>query len=170
MRFDRWLGRLSEWLAATSAIVLLAMVLVVCGDVLLRNLGSRGLPWSNEAGEYGLYFATIAVAPWLLRRGQHVRIDIVVATLPARLGWALEAVADAIGVVVCLLLAGYGAVNVEESLRQGSMVIKTLVFPEWWLLAPLPVVFGLLAMEFGLRMRRLLAGERVPRQEAGSLA
>ena len=37
-----------------------------------------------------------------------------------------------------------------QSARLGSLTIKNLVFPEWWLLAPLPVCFALLALEFVL--------------------
>ena len=48
----------------------------------------------------------------------------------------------------------YGAAARRE-LRAGALSIKTLVMPEWWLLAPLPVCFALLAIEFVFRMRRL---------------
>ena len=42
--------------------------------------------------------------------------------------------------------------------------------PEWWSLAPLPVCFVLLAIEFVFRMRRLQRGERGPRDDAVSAA
>jgi TRAP-type C4-dicarboxylate transport system permease small subunit len=48
--------------------------------------------------------------------------------------------------------------------------IKTLVTPEWWSLAPLPVVFVLLSIEMVFRMHRLLHAERGPRQDAVSAA
>jgi TRAP-type C4-dicarboxylate transport system permease small subunit len=35
------------------------------------------------------------------------------------------------------------------------MVIKSIVFPEWWLYAPVPLCFALLAVEF---TRRILYG------------
>jgi TRAP-type C4-dicarboxylate transport system permease small subunit len=54
------------------------------------------------------------------------------------------------------------------SYRAGSLTIKTLVTPEWWLLAALPVAFALLAIEVGFRMRRLHLGARGPRAEAVS--
>jgi hypothetical protein len=42
--------------------------------------------------------------------------------------------------------------------------------PEWWLLAPLPAAFMLLAVEVLFRMQRLYAGERGPRSDAVSAA
>jgi hypothetical protein len=44
------------------------------------------------------------------------------------------------------------------------------VFPEWWLLAPLPFCFLLLAIEFVFRFHRLMRGERARRIEATSLS
>ena len=36
----------------------------------------------------------------------------------------------------------YGARAVASSAQQGSLVIKSVVFPEWWLYAPVPVCFA----------------------------
>ena len=48
----------------------------------------------------------------------------------------------------------YGAVVTVQSARLSSITIKNLVFPEWWLLWPLPVCFALLAIEFAFRLHR----------------
>jgi TRAP-type C4-dicarboxylate transport system permease small subunit len=55
-----------------------------------------------------------------------------------------------------------------KSFSDGSMTIKTLVTPEWWSLAPLPVAFLLLAIEMIFRMHRLAIGPREPRNDAVS--
>ena len=55
-----------------------------------------------------------------------------------------------------------------DSVALGSITIKNLVFPEWWLLAPLPVCFVLLAIEFVFRFDRLLRRAR-PAHEATSV-
>ncbi|TMJ43522.1 MAG: hypothetical protein E6G86_07050 [Alphaproteobacteria bacterium] len=57
-----------------------------------------------------------------------------------------------------------------EGARLGAITIKNLVFPEWWLLAPLPATFALLAVEFVFRFDRLLKGERTRRIEATSVS
>ena len=40
---------------------------------------------------------TLLTAPWLLRRGQHVRLDLVLGAVPARVAWLMEAVGDVLG-------------------------------------------------------------------------
>lgn len=167
-------GRLLAGLALVGCAILFAMMMIIVADVALRNLAVPGLPrglaWSNEVSELMLYLLTMCVAPWLLRQGQHIRVDIVLQVLPRRLAWSLEWVGDTIGLICCLFIAWYGAKAAWASFTEGAVNIKTLVTPEWWSLAPLPIVFVLLAIEMVFRMGRLYAAERGPRQDAVSAA
>jgi len=168
-RLSAALGAFFHFLAVLAALILLAMVAVVSADILLRNLARTSFTWANEVSEYALYLITLLAAPWLLRRGQHVRLDLVLVLVPPRVAWAMELVADAIGFLVCLVLLRYGVAVTLDSWRTGSVTIKNLVFPEWWLLAPLPAVFLLLAIEFVFRFHRLLTGEKARRSDAISV-
>jgi TRAP-type C4-dicarboxylate transport system permease small subunit len=110
------------------------------------------------------------VAPWVLRRGQHIRVDIVLAVIPHRIAWYCEWISDAFALACCIAIAFYGFDAALASYKAGSMVIKTLVTPEWWGLAVLPLTFALLAIEVAFRMQRLYAGPRQPRDDAVSAA
>src|SRR3972149_5337780 len=83
-----------------------------------------------------------------------------VAALPPPAARPLERFADGVGLLICAVFVVYGAKAIASSAQQGSMVIKAIVFPEWWLYAPVPVCFALLAIEFVRRMlgRGPLAG------------
>lgn len=168
-RLSRMFGLLLDGLSVLAALLLFAMVIVVTGDIVLRNVTRSGLHWANEVSEYALYLMTLLAAPWLLRRGQHIRLDLVLTIVPPRIAWLMEAAGDIVGLVVSLVLARYGVAIVHDSLRLGSITIKNLVFPEWWLLAPLPITFLLLAIEFVFRLHRLISGGRVRRIEATSV-
>ena len=169
-RLSTAFGRLFDALAGLAALMLLAMVIVVTADILLRNLAGSAFVWANEVSEYALYLMTLLTAPWLLRRGRHVRLDLFLTMLPARAAWLLEAIGDLLGFAVCIVLVRYGAAMTIDSWRLGAITIKNLVFPEWWLLAPLPAAFVLLAIEFVFRFDRLLRSERTRRIEATSVA
>ena len=173
-RLSHVYGQFLARLALLGCAILLAMMLIIVGDVALRNLAIPGLPqglaWSNEISELMLYLITMSVAPWLLRQGQHIRVDIMLQAIPARLAWSLEWVGDLIGFVCCIVMAWYGAKAAWSSYASGAVNIKTLVTPEWWALAPLPLVFFLLAIEMVFRMIRLQQGPRGPRHDAVSAA
>jgi TRAP-type C4-dicarboxylate transport system permease small subunit len=168
LTLSRWYGRLLDGMITAAGILLLFMTVMIGADVLLRNVGAGGIPPSNELSEDSLYLITLLAAPGLLRKGQHIRIDIVLRALPERVGWLLEWVGDVIGLVCCMVFVWYGASVAAASLFDGAVSIKTLVLPEWWLLAPMPVAFALLALEFVFRMRRLALAERRPREDAVS--
>ena len=163
-------AKLLDVLAVAAAFVLLAMVVLVSADIILRNLTRTGFPWANEVSEYALYVITLLTAPWLLRRGQHVRVDLVLTLVPVRVAWLMEAAGDVIGFAVCLVMMRYGFKMSIDSAMLGSITIKNLMFPEWWLLWPLPVCFALLAAEFAFRFDRLVHSEPGRRVEATSVA
>jgi len=171
-RLEAAYGRLLEALALVACALVLAMTVMICADVLLRNLrivpGVAGLAWSNEISEAMLYLVTMLTAPWLLRRGQHIRVDILLRMVPKRVGWVFEWVTDTVGLACCLVIAFYGARAALASYKAGSMSIKTLITPEWWLLSVLPVAFLALSLEMLFRMRRLALAERAPRDDAVS--
>ena len=173
-RLSATYGRLLEAFALAGCGVLFLLMVMISADVLLRNValipGVDGLPWANEVSEGMLYLLTMLVAPWLLRQGAHVRVDILLRAMPSRAAWYCEWIADTIALACCAVMVVYGARSAAASFGSGSLSIKTLIMPEWWLLAPLPIAFALLAIEVAFRMRRLYLGARGARDDAVSTA
>lgn len=134
--------------AATVALI----TLLVCYDVLGRNLGLPSLVWVNEITEYALPIATLTAAPWLMWRNQHVRLDLLGAVLSPAAQRHVDRLASLLGLVVSLIMVWYAVRMLLDSQQAGSLVIKSLVFPEWWLYVPVPVGFALLALECGRRV------------------
>lgn len=147
-------SRLMSACGTLAALALGAMALLVTGDVLIRNLTSAALPWVLEMSEYTLPFATFLAAPWILHRNQHVRLDVLLTSLPPGAARALERAVDALGLAISLVLTWYGFAALADSYRQDSLVIKTFTFAEWWLFVPLVLCFTLLSAEFVRRLAR----------------
>jgi TRAP-type C4-dicarboxylate transport system permease small subunit len=171
-RLESAYGRLLEALALSACALIFGMTLMICADVLLRNVrwvpGLAGLEWANEISEAMLYLVTLLCAPWLMRQGQHIRVDIILRAVPPRVGWVFEWLVDALAMGCAAVIAWYGARAALASWQAGSMSIKTLITPEWWLLSVLPVAFLALTFEMVFRMRRLYLGPRAPRDDAVS--
>jgi TRAP-type C4-dicarboxylate transport system permease small subunit len=171
-RFEAVYGRVLDALALIACALILGMTLMICADVFLRNVriipAAVGLEWANEISEAMLFLVTLLTAPWLLRRGQHIRVDIVLRAVPPWLGWVFEWIVDTLGLGCCALIAWYSARAAWASFAAGSLSIKTLITPEWWLLSVLPLAFAALTAEMLFRMRRLYLGPRTPRDDAVS--
>jgi len=150
-----WYDRLLDgfgWLAGLMAVFI---GLGVSLDVGMRYFGLSGIPWMLEASEYALYLMTFSGAPWALREGAHVRIDIAVKAMPESGQRIAAVIVDVLGFLIALVLAVYAIRIAYASWARGSMIYQELVFPEWWLLALLPLAMALVAVEF---VRRLVKG------------
>jgi TRAP-type C4-dicarboxylate transport system permease small subunit len=156
-RFWRFLMRAC---GAASALVIGAVVLLVCWDVLARNLALPSPAWVFDVTEFSLPLATLLAAPWLLWRNEHVRIDLL-AKLPARVLAGLDRGGAVVGVVVCVAMVWYAIVVLLDAQRSGLMVVKSVTFPEWWLFLPVPLSFGLMAIECLRRAAGLPGGPPV---------
>ena len=168
---EPWPQRISRILAwIGGAIILVGCSGLITIDVITRYLFKRGMVESFEMSGYalaaciglGLGFATTSKT--------HIRVDILLAVIPRHIAWYCEWVADFLALACCLIIMVYGFSAAASSYKSGSMVIKTLVTPEWWALTPLPVAFALLAIEVLFRMQRLYNGPRRPRDDAVSAA
>jgi TRAP-type C4-dicarboxylate transport system permease small subunit len=138
-------------LAALSIGIIVAMV---CYDVIGRNLGLNSLPWIVEITEYMLPLVTLLAAPWLLFRAEHVRLDLLTNALPPAALRALDRLAAGVGLAVCAVIVWYAVKLIADSMSIHAMVMKSLVFPEWWLFVPVPLSFGLMAVECARRLLR----------------
>lgn len=154
--------RLYHWLmegcGLFSGLVFGGIAVLVTVDVICRNLFGWALPWSLEVSEYGLPLATFTAAPWVLYHGAHVRIDMLLRALPAGAARTLALVVEAFGGIVSAVFLYLTAAAALQSGRLGSMVLKVLVFPEWWLFVPVVFCFALLTAEFARRFVRALRG------------
>jgi len=150
---------------ATSALVIGVVALLVTCDVIARNIGLGSFPWVVEVSEYSLPLATFLAAPWLLYKNEHVRIDMLLTALPATAARHIDRAADIVGLAVCVVFVFYGIKVIADSMQLGSMIIKTLVLPEWWTFVPVPVCFAFLGIEF---VRRMLTGAGIVSRQLAS--
>jgi len=169
-RLNELYGRLLDALATIGALMIFFMMALICTDVGLRAFGGRGIGWSGEVSEYIMYLSTFVAAPWLLRMGKHVRLDVLLRALPPKFGWGMEWFTDLVGLAVSITLAVAGGSALLASKSSSNLIIKTLQFPEWYMLIPVPVTFGLLAVEFVFRMYRLSDSPIGVRDDATSAA
>ncbi|MGE3488319.1 MAG: TRAP transporter small permease [Nitrospira sp.] len=164
-RFYQNLGVLLNALAMLACGLMALLTLLVCADVAIRIQDRTGVPWANEVSEYILYLMTFLAAPLLLREGGHIRVDVFLRLMPRHAAWAIECFVDLSGALVSAVFLVSSFRAAWASYAESSLIIKTLSFPEWWLLVPVPVCMALMTIEFLFRFRRLLSAEKAMRQD-----
>ncbi|HLH95096.1 MAG TPA: TRAP transporter large permease subunit [Xanthobacteraceae bacterium] len=86
-RLDRWLGRLTEMLAA--ALVALEILVLLAG-VIARYAFDRPLTWSDELASILFLWLAMLGAVIALRRTEHMRLGFLVGRTPAALREPIE--------------------------------------------------------------------------------
>jgi TRAP-type C4-dicarboxylate transport system permease small subunit len=143
---------------AVAALSILAMALIIGVDVLMRVTGMGALGFALEAVEYCIFVSAFVAAPWVLHHNAHVAVDFVVRALPGRFARAAELLGDLFGLAVTLVVLAFAVRVGLASHAQGIRIIKSFIFPEWWLYLVVAASLTLLAAEFSCRVGRSARG------------
>lgn len=165
----RFYDRVTDACGALAAVLVFGVTALIVADVLLRNMLRAPLGYSVELSEYTMLYLTALTAPWLLKRGEHVRIDLLLHRVPAIVGWLCELLCDLIGLALSLLMTYYGVRVAIASIESGTKLVKQFTIPEWWILLALPLMFALLVIGFILRLHACWTGPRRPRVEGAQI-
>jgi len=120
----------ASYVAAT--VLLGAIFLAYCLEVVLRYLLNSPTSWSGEFISYGQCASVFLVMPILTKVGGHVAITIVIDKLPARAAGIVSWFLYLIAAVICLIVAWFG---LDENLRQyvdDIRLMRVHEVPQWW--------------------------------------
>lgn len=160
-RFERGFERLMIFFASLVALSIALFATLIPLDLFIRSVGWGNMWWLYEGIEYTLYAGIFLGAPWVLREGAHVRVDVLVATLPKKMSARLEQVLDVFGAIICGALTYYAVRSMIEDYVENSLPDKLLIIPDWWLMLVFSIAFTMLTIEFLLRLRRVHGEEEV---------
>ena len=146
------IAKAHDWLInalkSLSCIIVFAIFVLIVMDVLLPLADIQ--PWEGTLGvvEYGLLWFTILAAPWLARIKGHVFIDAINELLPPGVQKITSKIAYLVVIVGSLMLAYYSLELAIESFVDDAIDERSIELELWWIYAPMPVGFFLVAIEF----------------------
>lgn len=133
----RLIFRLNGWLVHTlcvlAVLVLAVMALGVSAEVILRMFRFPSIIGLIELTEYGLFISTFFVAPHLLRTNEHIRVDILMARVDAATARWVDRAVLAVIIAVSAVTGFVGTVILVDHVRDGTLIFKDLIIPQWWL-------------------------------------
>jgi TRAP-type C4-dicarboxylate transport system permease small subunit len=135
-------------LKALSGAVIFAVFLLTTSDVLIRTAGFRTWHASSVLVEYGLLWFTMLAAPWLARQKAHVFIDAITQLLPPKYQNVLAKVVYAGCALVSFVFCYYSTRLLVSSIVDDQIDVRAVDMPMWTLLAPIPLCFLLVGIEF----------------------
>jgi C4-dicarboxylate transporter, DctQ subunit len=136
----------------------LAALAFALWQVLSRYFFPRqSISYAEEVIVYLVIWAIMIVSSQLVRTDSHVRPDLVLRVVPARVARWMEVFNCLAAIVFCGALAWYGRQIVEIALLIDEHSASDLRFPMWIYYAALPAGGLLMLIRYVIRLAGLLA-------------
>ncbi len=138
-----------KWLALSlnivAAIVLLALMLITCVDVVGRYIFNHPLTGSTELTEISLATVVFLVFPLISWRGEHVVVDILDSFVPPLLDFIRTILFNLAASIALFFVGRFIIVLGNRSLSYGE-VSEYLAIPTGWVINFIGVIFWLTAI------------------------
>ena len=135
-------------MAWCAAALIVAMMVVITLDVVLRNLGYQSSAHFFTFTEYALLVVPCLGAPWLVREKGHIYVEILLMHLDRRRRAALRRAIGIVCIVVCAVLAWYGFEVTLRDFVATEKDVRSLDMPRWLVVGFVPLSFAMMALEF----------------------
>lgn len=149
MRGKSFFDRVIDFMAFLGGLLVVGAVLIVSVEICMRYFFRRPQVWTVEVCEYILFALAFLAAPWLLKKGGHVSVDIVVEKLNARVRRTLNLFSCGVGICISALITWFSMVTAWSCYESGVVVTKTLTIPKHYFILFITLGYFLLILEFG---------------------
>jgi TRAP-type C4-dicarboxylate transport system permease small subunit len=150
-RLRRLGARIEE---ALLVLLLSMMILLACGQIVLRNFFNAGLVWADGLLQISVLWLGLFGAMVASRDDNHINIDVLTRFCPLGLRTPLRLVSHLFTAVVCAVLAWQSFLFVRDEYTFGTTGLEG--YPMWLFESILPIAFGLIAYRYLLNFLVLL--------------
>ena len=127
----RWIGKLSDWVASISAVMLGLMTLLILVEIFVWNVFKQTTLIADEYCAYGLAAIIFLGAGYCLKEKGHIRITLVLGFLPEKLSRVITCVATGVTTVFMGYLWWYLLKMVQAAMRYNSTSGTLTHTPLW---------------------------------------
>ena len=155
------LNRLTWVSEILAEISLLALMVLVFHEVVVRYVLDSPTQYSVEISEYLLVFLTFMCAGWVLHEDRHVKMVALFTVLPRKMQLVLDVITSALIIVFCFVLVWKGGKTVIMAYTGGYHSSSLLNVPLWIPYSFIPLGAAVLGLQslvrIGDRLNKLLA-------------
>jgi len=130
-------------------ILLSSMILIAFLQIILRNLFFTGLTWGDPLVRNLVLWIGFIGAALATREGKHINIDVVSRWMPPLGKGFIEFLTQLFSFFICGLLTFAALKFIKNEAQMGNVTF--LGISAWIPEIILPLIFGLMALRFGLR-------------------
>lgn len=134
---------------ALTFVAFTVMVVVVFGDVLVREITGSGLLWARQVGVYGNVVVVMMGFGLASAHGNHLRPRFADNWLPKSWDGALTHAQEALMALFCLAFAviAWQVVTETYQLQERSVILRIVIWP---IQVVIPLAFSVATLRHGL--------------------
>ncbi|WP_418648968.1 TRAP transporter small permease (plasmid) [Thauera butanivorans] len=149
-----------------SAVLLLAITLIYCFEIVSRYFFNSPTVWSTDTVTYFLGAMTCLAIPEVARTNRHIAVTVFVDAMH---GKSKEVAQRVLHLTAGVVAGGVAWIALSETLRlykSGILTLGTIAVPKWWISAFIPLGLALLTLHY-LRFAIDPTAAHVPAEQGG---
>ncbi len=143
--------RLLSVLVVLSSILLAAIWLLLCAEVVSRYFWSKPMGWPSEIAIYNLVWICFLGSAWLLRKDGHVSVNVLISKLSTENAARINGLISIICTILCLVVAWYSGMVTLELFQANVKFPTILELPKGPIEMIVPIGSLLLSVQFARR-------------------
>lgn len=141
---EKFIVKCEEWFLVS---LLLFMVFLAFFQVVMRNVFSSGIIWSDIVVRMGVLYIAIIGGSVATSDRAHIRIDLFNRIIPEKIADILEIFIKIVACVCCVFFLS-GSIKFVWVIKETGTMVNILQMPEWWFALIFPIGFLLMALKF----------------------
>jgi len=135
------IDRITDGFAYIAGVLLVYIVISVTLDVIFRYLFNSPLPYTLDISEILLLFITFLSAAWVMKRGGHVKMDFLLASMKKKNQAFMYGISTVFSAIICLVFCWYGFVVTLDLFQRKIIHGVMLELPRAPLISVIPLSF-----------------------------
>jgi len=145
-----------DFMAVIGRLLLVAITILVFVDIITLKLFDYSLSWIFEVNEYSLLFITFLGAAFVLRRDEHIKLDLVLNLLSNKQRRIVEIVNSFIGMIISLIVTVAGFIATMSLYERNIISEGVISIPRYLIVIIIPIGLLFITIQFfRIMMQRL---------------
>ena len=150
MKALHYLSKFHDAVAKTcfmvSAGLILFLTINIGYEVVSRYFFGQPTAWALDFSEYILIYSTFLAAPWMLKIGGHVSINVMVDHFTNKTRLALKIFNGLVGCGVSAIVAWQLSCDTVDAFQRNILIVRPILIPKYTIMWVIP--FGAILLFF----------------------
>ncbi len=125
----RVIDNISEWTGKITCYLMIIVALVILYEIVARTLFNSPTIWAQLVGSFSFGIYAVLGGAYALRRGLHVKIDLLYDRFPLRMKAIVDLITFTLFLAFVMAMFWFGTKIALESLRVGEIDTSTIWKP-----------------------------------------